>query len=204
MATAVPKEKAVEIIEELNMVSSNEQIDGFTIARYKHEAEKLKTSGYLAEAFIILGMIACLEGDEEKMHASHRNAISYAPTNPNTTRNYAVSLLKVGQSKEAYKYFLQTYKLDPTDKRFLNDVIETLYDLSVYDSTFESDLEYYAMRWVELTGENHSLWDDPEATAEMLNTCDTIISETPEMVTDVDSDIWSLAEKLTKGIELGK
>jgi hypothetical protein len=57
---------------------------------------------------------------------------------------------------------------------------------------------------VELTGENHSLWDDPEATAEMLNTCDTIISETPEMVTDVDSDIWSLAEKLTKGIELGK
>lgn len=202
MTTPVPQEKATTIIEELNEIGSSEEVDDLTLNRYKHEAEKLKSSGYLMESFIILGMIACLEGDEEKMHSSHKNAIAYAQENPNATRNYAVSLLRMGAIKEAYQYFLKTYNLDQADQRFLNDIIESLYDLSVYDNNYERDLECYALRWKELTGEDHPLQETPETTSKFIESCDRIVNENPNAVSDMDSDVWNLAEALTQGVDL--
>ncbi|MCF8095428.1 MAG: hypothetical protein K9J79_08715 [Desulfobacteraceae bacterium] len=199
-----PEKKSLEIIEALNEMAKSETVDNIALARYKREAEQFKNTGLFRDAFIILGMIACLEDDFEKMHNSHINAIHYAPDDPASYSNYGVSLIKAGMPEEAYKYFVKTCKIEPTNKKFLNDVIEILYDLSIDNSKYEEELEYYAARWKELTGENHELYDDPDTTAKLIDACDNMINEDHDAVSDIDPKVWNLAKRLTEGVELGK
>ncbi len=202
MPKKAPQRKANDIIEALNEIGSAEQGNSFILNRYKREAEKLKTGGQVSEAFIILGMIACLEDDVEAMHSCHKNAIHYSPTSIIANRNYAVSLLKTGFIEEAYKHFVTAYNISPTDKHLLNDVIQTLHDLSAIGTCHESDFDYYAERWVHLTREQHPLYDDPQNTAEVFDACDAIVSDDPDLVTEVDPDSWELAHSLIQGVNL--
>lgn len=198
-----PESKAINIIEALNEMAKTGTVDKFALARYKREAEQIKKIGLFKDAFIILGMIACLEGDFEKMHDSHINAIHYAPNDPASYSNYGISLIKAGMLEEAYEYFVKTYKIEPNNIDFLNDVIEVLFDLTTHDNKYESDLEYYAEYWKNLTGEHHPLYDDPGTTAKMIDECEEKIERNPEVVTELDLSTWQLVESLVKDVKRG-
>ncbi|MBU4471388.1 MAG: hypothetical protein L6301_11155 [Desulfobacteraceae bacterium] len=199
--TPVTKSKVTKIIEELNQMVRSGQKDTLALVRYKHEAENLKKSGRFTVAFIIQGMVACLEKDWSKMHSSHKNAIHYSPDDPQATSNYAVSLANAHMLEDAIQYFIKTHEMEPTNTLFLDQVIGSLFDLSAKNNKYESELEFYAKRWKDLTGEPHSLYDDPEMTAKIIDSCDETINDKPSLATDVDSSIWDLAQSLVNGVE---
>lgn len=199
-----PQSKANEIIEALNEMGKSGQIDQIKLARWKHEANQMKQSGQVSPAFIILGMIACLEGDIEQMRSHHLNAIRYASESIDALRNYAVSLKKSGILQDSLEYFKKAHQLEPGHKRCLNDVIESLYDLSLNDDQYEAELEDYARKWEQLTGEPHPLYDDPETLAGMFDAFDEHIKNHPEALVDPGQKFWDEIEKLVEGVGVGE
>ena len=200
----VPQSKANKIIVALNEMGRSGQTDELKLARWKREAGQMKQSGQVSPAFIILGMIACLEGDMEQLRAHHLNAIRHAPDSIDAVRNYAVSLKKSGLLQESLEYFKRAHQLDQSNKHCLNDVIKSLYYLAVGDDQYEEEMETYARSWKQLTGENHPLYDDPEDLAAMFDAFDEQIKNHPEMLVDPGQEFWDSVEKLVEGVDIGK
>lgn len=204
MANIAPQTMASKIIEALNEMGVKEERNKFALFRYKRDVEKLKGSGQLTEAFIIEGMIACLEDDEKKMRSSHENALRYSHNSLASIRNYAVSLAKMGFTEEAYNYFVDAHKIDPANKSTLCDIIRILHDFVLCDGKYQSDFDYYSERWKNLTGEEVPTYYDVKNTTEALDACDAIIDEAPKLASEVDNETWKLACSLIDGVELDK
>lgn len=121
----LPQSKANELIEELNKLNRTEQKNPFALKQIKAEVEKLRKTDALS-AYVILGMIACIERDVEAMIAHHKNAIQLSPGDFGAKFNFGNSLHNLGFFSEACKYHVSAYKLDRGNLTFLDTTIDNM------------------------------------------------------------------------------
>ncbi len=89
------------LIDRLNSLQEEDRASlEFEIRRLRREAEKLKSADP-AQAFAILGIIACFEGKVEDVRGYHKNALRYSGEAPVHFANYATSLGKCKLPEEA-------------------------------------------------------------------------------------------------------
>ena len=89
------------LIDRLNSLQEEDRASlEFEIRRLRREAEKLKSADP-AQAFAILGIIACFEGNVEDVRGYHKNALRYSGEAPVHLANYATSLGKCKLPEEA-------------------------------------------------------------------------------------------------------
>lgn len=200
----VPKNKVGTIINALNEMLESGLTNEIALAGFKREIKVLKQSDDLGGAFIVQGMIACMEEDFDTMHSAHKNAMRYESNSLRSIANYAISLKNAKLTEEAYVYSLKAFELAPTDLYLLSMVIEELYDLVDKKTKYKDDFKKYTALWKKMTGDHHILYDDPAETANMIEACDALADQHPDLVTDIDPATWDLALRLTEGVELDK
>jgi len=145
-----PKSKFDEMLSSLDRMSSSQDVNLFQLKKIKKEAEILKEVN-TAEAFALLGIVACMENDIEATHRTHKNSLHY-DNSIYFKHLYASSLLNLHQFEDAYEYAKELYEADKSNKGYFNDLIWCLYYLNKDDELNESIAD-----WKKLTGEDHPL-----------------------------------------------
>lgn len=156
MPQALFETKFNSLIARLNELQDHDQAGlEFEIRKLKREAEKLKSADP-AEAFAILGIIACFEGNIPEMHRCHKNALRHSGDHPLHLANYATSLDKCKLPEEALVYAKKTFEKSHSDldmrKAALDMVIALTYVLGKLE-----EFVFYREKWLQLTGEKHPL-----------------------------------------------
>lgn len=149
--TAQPLSKGAQIIAQLNEMVRSRDADEFTLRRLKSEAEKIKEKDP-ADAFSILGMIACIEKDIKSMHSHHKNAIAYSNESVRDLSQYVISLNNCRLFEDVYEYALKVFEKDPTNDKNLDILIRATSKLSL-----EEEFEKYTSIWFDLTKQPHKL-----------------------------------------------
>ncbi|MDY6991731.1 MAG: hypothetical protein SVR94_03870 [Pseudomonadota bacterium] len=90
-----PKITASEMVQQLNEMRQKGNTDLLTFYKLRHQAHIFEKQDP-ARAYMILGMIATLEGQFDKMQAHYERAIALAPTYTATHLNYITSLQSIG------------------------------------------------------------------------------------------------------------
>ncbi len=144
------------LIDRLNSLEEDDQ-EGleFEIKRLKREAENLKSADP-AQAFGILGIIACFEENVEDVRGYHKNALRYSGEAPIHLANYATSLIKCKLPEEALEYAKKAYEKSESDLGMKKTALAMLIELAFLLGKSEEFLSYND-RWTQLTGEKHSL-----------------------------------------------
>jgi len=197
--------ECISILNEINELKHNDIFYSkekyiFQLNRVKIEAEKIKDNNP-ADAFALLGIIACLEDNIEEMHINHKKALSYEDS-PEHKEDYAISLLHSHLFDEAYKYFLDLYtKADKNDLLILEGLIK-------YTAILNLNEEYdkYINQFKMLTGKEYDLKifreDNEKILSNMIRAMDYHIDNNPDMIEEFDPDLFALAEELVEGVEI--
>jgi tetratricopeptide (TPR) repeat protein len=119
-----PKEAAYELIEHLNDLVLRGERDELAIHRVKREAERLKNTDP-ASAYLLLGMVACLERDLSSSRKYHQKALN-ARNDFVTNINFALSLARLGAISEATPYFERAVKIQPENITALEMLIDNV------------------------------------------------------------------------------
>jgi hypothetical protein len=201
MPASTPKSKIPEIICQLNEMIVSGNINEFTLKRYKAEAAKVKQSD-LAAYFCVLGMIACIEKDDESMHANHKNSLIYSKNDPHYLAQYSVSLMNRKMFEQSYAFAKEAIEIDPLNEKALNLMVQTTNFLNNKEDEFYS----YAAKWQKMKGEVHPLLafpeDDPKKLSVMLYKFDELLDSCPNLISEADGSLFKLADELTQGVEL--
>jgi len=116
---------AARLIERLNVLLGEKNRNPFALSALKKEAQVLlKTDAF--HAYVVLGMIACLEKNVDEMHKNHLKALNLYPNDPLANNNYAASLANLGFNSEASKQYRKAYQLEPANLNVLSGLIDTL------------------------------------------------------------------------------
>ena len=191
MAVAKPTQLVEEIVETLNQMLDCGEPDEFSLRRCKQYAEKLKNED-LGAAFMVLGMIACVEYNIAEMHRCHRNSFHYAGRTVTTLTQYAVSLMNVSLFKEAYDHAFEAYKLNPDAFEPINRLVDITQQLDLMDEFLK-----YADLYARVTGEEH-----PAVICRMFDAVDECILTSPGMLVKPEPELIALAEELIEGVEV--
>jgi hypothetical protein len=201
MPASTPKSKIPEIICQLNEMIVSGNIDDLALKRCKTEAAKLKHSDQ-ATFFCVLGMIACIEKDDESMHANHKNSLIYSRNDPHFLEQYSVSLMNRKMYDQAYAFAKEAIEIEPLNEKALNLMIQTTNFLNNKEDEFNS----YAAKWQKMKGEVHPLLafpeDDPKELSVMLYRFDELLDSCPSLISEADEALFKLADELTQGVEL--
>jgi len=134
--------KSNQLVDEISILfAGNKQLDPFTLARLKREAEKV-VKVEPDYGYCILGMLACLEVDAEACKKNHELSIklSYDPAHDLIYReNYSRSLNYLGMSNEAYqeiKKALNLYENNP-------DLLELAINTAIESGNSSDIYRYY-------------------------------------------------------------
>jgi tetratricopeptide (TPR) repeat protein len=142
------------LIDRLNSLQEDDQPSlEFEIKKLRREAEKLKSADP-AQAFAILGIIACFEGNVPDMHRYHKNALRYSGATSLHLANYATSLNKCKLPEEALEYAKKAYENSQSDLGMRKAALGMVIELAYLLGKFEEYLSYNE-RWVKLTKEKH-------------------------------------------------
>ncbi len=159
MVLPAPNKKTVDIISDIHEILRTGLYDDFTLKRCKLEAKKLKKQDvFLEEVFIILGMIACIEGDINKMHSYYRSALGYSGENYLSLSNYAASLMCSSLHKEAYEYALKAFELEKREKN-IHVIL-----FAAYLINNKNELNKYAQIYKKLYRKDHFMFSEPKIT----------------------------------------
>ena len=130
----IAQTKGPELIKRLNAMRYGSH-DEFSLRAIQRDAERLKfVNAY--EAYMILGVVACLRGDQEAMHEAHQKAIKRVPHDPIAYINYATSLMNTGQITGAIDQAKQACAVAPHDPDALNNLVALLKNIGRYREAF--------------------------------------------------------------------
>lgn len=200
---AQAKTKFEEFTDILNdMIRDRSERNDFQLRKIRLEAKKLVQDDPV-QAYILLGMIACVENDMENMHRNHKNAIHLC-NNFDTNASYATSLLNSKLFHESYDMALKADKLCGDD---IYDIIQITNILIKCCSSldFEEELDNYLQKWKKIKNEDHPLYfpeDNSDNLAEMFDCFDNLIIKHPDEIVRLDPEIVARAQKLVEGVEL--
>ncbi len=192
--------KMSKYIEILNGMAPPNEVNRFMLKQIIKEANQLKADNP-ADAFALLGMVACVEQDADGVHRNHKNALNYE----NSLRQkkfYGSSLSALGLFEEAYQYLTEAHAaLDEIGTNELNHMIRCTFYLDM-DDKFDEYTKYWELK----TGKRHPLTIFPEDSerdlAFFLGAMDTCIKNDPAMIEDINADMFDLAEELVKGVSV--
>lgn len=195
-----PKSKYDSTIEELNQISYDDNLvrNEFRLAQIKREAEKrLKEDP--ASSYTILGIIACIKKDEQKMHRCHKIALNCSGNGFHTLEQYCFSLFNLGLFNDCYVHSLQAHEMVPEDLDILKQLVLVSYYLDLMDSyeLFKEKMERLGVSYEDPADFNE---DDEEWLEEALNATDNIISENPELIITPDPEREALVDELIDGV----
>lgn len=113
---ANPQTKTNEIIERLSLVKirSKENVSSFMFKSFHREAKNL-VKVCPSEGYMVLGVLSCLEFDDEKMHSSHRNSIVLSSGGNQEYLNYITSLEVACLWKEAFDVAKEAFSKENND-----------------------------------------------------------------------------------------
>ncbi|MCP4349714.1 MAG: hypothetical protein GY795_29895 [Desulfobacterales bacterium] len=124
----------------------------FDLKRLKKKAGEIKEHVDIADGFALLGMIACLENDENNMRSYSERAIQQSGGNILHMVNYSKSLKFFGLKDESYELAAKAHINAPSD-------LNTLEYLIVLACESDRREEYltYLNSWHKLTDKKHLL-----------------------------------------------
>lgn len=137
-----PKSILDNLITQLSAyLRDNEKPDDFTLLRFKAEAEKLKVVSR-AESAMAKGIIAGLERNLQECKKQHDLSLTLNDDLDNDHvfyQNYALSLNRLGQNKDAYHFIKMVVDIHP----HVPIVICLCIDIAFYAGYPENALKYY-------------------------------------------------------------
>ena len=142
------------LIEEIKLRLLKGAISPFEIAGFKKRAQELKSSD-TDNAFAVLGIIACIEGDLEECRKHHENAIRHAKFPSIQISNYATSLNYIGLHSEALELALRARKADMTNMKALDVAVMASFNLGD-----EQRYIAFASEWKRLVGDDHPTYSE--------------------------------------------
>ncbi|MHC1791805.1 tetratricopeptide repeat protein [Solidesulfovibrio sp.] len=107
----IPETKTSRLIEELNALVREERLNDFALARIRKEAEALLPYDKDG-AFMVLGAVSGLLGDEKAMHRYHSSSLDYAVDKAEAYFNYATSLIWVENFSGALEVLQISFELE--------------------------------------------------------------------------------------------
>jgi tetratricopeptide (TPR) repeat protein len=119
---ALPKTAGDALIERVNHLLENNERNEFILRSVKKEAEALTKSDAF-QAYLVLGMIACLERNLETVRDFHSRALKIHD-NFIANINYATSLSNLGAYSEAISYYEKAVRQQPENIKALDDFID--------------------------------------------------------------------------------
>lgn len=152
MATVQPAKKINELILRLDALDiSEDHSNNIDVLKAKRFAEKeIKNAPF--DAYMLMGMVACIENDIDKMKSSHENAIRLSGGHAVSYYQYAVSLARRGLFKESLDYAEKALALIENKVQYLDTVIASAYGAGDTDKVKE-----YSLRWLESQKDYHPL-----------------------------------------------
>jgi len=194
------KTKNADYIEQINGMLLPNKINQIVVQNIKTDAEKMKPDNP-EDAFALLGMIACLEGDLETMHSHHRNSIQYSNSSENYKYHYGISLLNAQLYEDAYEMLKGV--LDASDKvdiAIVKHLIQCTLNLGMDDAFDEylnllTKLDPNEESPFLLDGEYHNLTC-------ILDAADVEIETDFDNLVPVDHDLFNLANELVEGVNI--
>lgn len=143
-----PQTKLDSILHELREIAkSDQQCDGFTLARLRREIDSL-TDADRVEGLIARGALAAIEHNLNEVRNSYDLALNLAPKEEMIQYNYSNSLRYLGVFSEAADKALLA--ATPESEAF---VIGNLIEALIQAGRFHQALEWFAV-WREKTGED--------------------------------------------------
>jgi hypothetical protein len=119
---ATPLTKVEELINLLlPYMDQKEQLDVFTLQKYKREARQ-NLAAYPWAGYVALGMIAVLEWDERTHEESFRNAMALR-NNAETHHDYATTLQLFGKYEQAADEAIVASQMEPENLTYLGEAI---------------------------------------------------------------------------------
>lgn len=122
---AQPQTKTNEIIERLSLVKirSKENVSSFMFKSFHRDAKNL-VKVCPSEGYMVLGVLSCLEFDDEQMHAFHRNSITLSSGGNQEYLNYITSLEVACLWKEAFDISTEAFNKEKNDIERLTWVLD--------------------------------------------------------------------------------
>lgn len=183
---AEPEFKTDQIIGKLNQMAQSGAIDEFQLAGFKREAENIKKDD-IANGFLLLGMIACLENKPDEMRSNHENSLHYSGRSLFFLGQYIQSLRKINDFHTAYKIAKEA-----AGKKDAHQVDVELYALILIDYAdicleldYEDELHGIMDDYKKLTGKDIPLdfpEDDPEHLEKTLNLAEQLLEDKSKLV----------------------
>ncbi len=185
-----------------NMIKGNIEPNEFQLTKIKKEAIKIAHDEPV-EAYLLLGMVACVENDEENMHKHHKNAISLR-SDFDTNGLYAISLLNSDLFSDAYDRAHVAYGLCGEDVYDLILILDVLISCCYY-LDYEEELDSHLKSWKKVKNEDHPMpfsEDNSDNLEKMFECLDARIASCPDEIEKIDPEMVALAESLVEGVEL--
>lgn len=148
MFKSTKKSLAITLIEQLNVMRKSEKKDIFALYKLRHQAEAYEQEDAV-RAHMILGMIATLEGQAEKMRYHYEKSINFAPNDTFTRLNYITSLRTMGDFSKALQQSKALLHLQPKALKALNLVIKNTLSCCRLQEAFNYLQQWYAINPLE-------------------------------------------------------
>ena len=120
---AASKTKASKLIEKLNALLHQKERNEFTLRKFRKEAENLRSSDAFS-AYLLLGMLASLDNDVDKLRKNHLAALNLRPDDPDANFNYSMSLINLCFYSEARVLAEKAYQGSRGNLKYLSFLIE--------------------------------------------------------------------------------
>jgi|GEM_PF-6682784 len=198
-----PASKYDDIIANLNDIGSQIDLEGafvFKLTRYKDEAKKIIQNDPEG-AYIILGIIACIEDDIDLMHKHHKNAINCSGESRHSLIQYSCSLSTQGLFKDAYKYALKAYEKTKGDREVLIQLLNDSYALGL-DEKYHFYKKSLQKLGLEFKDPNEFIEDDEEFITKTIKSIDKILDTNPHMIVEPDPKLEALVDELVEGVDI--
>jgi hypothetical protein len=200
---AAPKSKYESIIRDLNVISNELcPIEEFTfkLQPYKTDAKKMIQSDP-ENAYILLGIIACIKMEIDSMHKYHKLAIKCSSETFHSFYQYCCSLSTQGLHKEAYEYALLAHEKIPEDKNALEQLLNASYYLKMADK-----YTFYKTKLQKLNFNFLDPGEFPEDNEGFLKVAipkiDEILETHPELIIESDPALEAFVDELLEGVDI--
>ena len=136
--------KAQELIDRLKTLGADDAHNEWALRKLANDARSLMHADAV-EAHIVLGGIAALEGNTAHLHEHYRISMQLAGHSVHVLHNYAVSLSRVGEVEEAFKWAMQAHERAPDNIGTLGAAVA----VAVQSGHFRAARDLYH-RWQKL------------------------------------------------------
>jgi len=119
------KPAGAQLIERLNALLEQKNLNLFALNSIKKEAQALLGADAF-HAYIVFGMIACLEQNIDEVRENHLRALKLYPHDLLANTNYAASLANLGFNAEAAELYQKVYLAEPSNLAVLSNLIKAL------------------------------------------------------------------------------